>query len=111
MGITATYKVAGVGEADHIKAYYAALAGARYALYIMADPSNQKMLFTPTLPPPPPGYVQVSLHGEYVKYLNDANTGSPLFNDLGLRSPHDVVITVFRSQDSGDTCKVESTYS
>lgn len=79
MGISATYKVAGVGEAQSIKGYYAAHAGARYAYVMLQDPAIMSQLVADGN--------SVTVHANAAPY-------DTLYADLNLQAPHDITITI-----------------
>lgn len=104
MGISATYKVAGVGEEQNIKGYYAALAGARYANVIL----QHLDLYNPDLFT---GKGLDLLPGQTIA-INTA--GMDLNTDLNLQPPHCIKIEItynFNAAADIDDYTVKSTYS
>lgn len=74
-----TFKIQSINEVERIRGYYADLAGLRYATLLLMDTTGYAV------------GVPVS--------RNVRITDNALYQNLGLRPPHDLIITITRRAD------------
>lgn len=82
-----TSKIQSINEMERIRGYYADLAGLRYATLLLRNPANIA------------GYDVSSVTGATTGPLSVRTQYNALYVDLGLRPPHDLIITITRRAD------------
>lgn len=97
--ITATYKVAGIIPTEHIKGYYAAIAGLRYANILLQDH------YEALAPIGNSGTFLVDKFGN----LDYPDSHPALYADLMMQPPHQMYITITHNAD--DTYTATASYS